>query len=191
MRQFYNGRQGTLLGVPTTWLFIGIAVLLFVILRRIKQPLDAINGVTSSASSFLGGIFDTLKPGASNEEQQQNQINKQSANDTLKKSVSFGQPTATDKAKADQLYNFMDGYFNQSKVIDLFGKITGKYEMNRIYTAFGVRTIVHGGIPFFRKKVEGDLIAHLTAYGIDLDKKHQRSDGSYFTIKIMLNHIGG
>lgn len=187
----YDHRRGTILGVPVTWIFVLLAVFLVLVWKRLKKPIEAITGVSQTASGVVNGVLEIFTPGESEQEKAQNRENVKSANDQIAKSLAYGQPNGDDKAKAESLYKLMDGYFNQSKVAEIIGTITGKYEMNRVFTAFGIRTIVHGGIPFFRKKVQGDLIAHLGAYDIDLNKKYQRKDGSYFTISAMLKHIGG
>jgi len=132
-----------------------------------------------------------VSPGPSPQEREQNRKNVDAANVGLSKATSYGPPTSLDKAKAARLYELMDGYFNQSKVARAMGEVSSKYEMNRVYVAFGIRSIVHGGVPFFRKQVEGDLLAHMAAYGIALNKVHSRADGTKYTISDVLNWIGG
>jgi len=186
MNRFFG--KGTVLGVPYAFVaVIGVAVLVF--FRKLR-PLGSVGGALDSAGAFVSGVLDWVTPGASPTERAQNEKNKEAAQTMIAKSASHGQPTADDKLKADKLYNLMDGYFNQSKVADLMGTIATKYEMNRVYTAFGVRSIVHGGVTFFRTLVEGDLIAHFGAYDIDIYKTYKRKNGSGFTIYEILKQIG-
>jgi len=184
MKGFFG--KGTVLGMPYAFVaVIGVAALVF--FRRF----GSVGGALDSAGGFVSGVFDRLKPGASPLEREQNEKNKEEARKTIEKAASHGQPTSEDKLKADRLYNLMDGYFNQSKVAELMGTIATKYEMNRVYTAFGVRSIVHGGVPFFRTLVEGDLVAHFAKYDINTYKTYRRKDGSGFTIYEVLKQIGG
>jgi|GEM_PF-2733718 len=191
MNRIYDPSRGTLAGVPVRFVVVGVGVLAFVLYRKLRAPLDAAGGVADSVGKTVSGILDVVTPGPSAAEREQNARNVEAANVGLSKSVSYGPPTALDRSKADRLFSLMDGYFNQSKVASAMGEISNKYEMNRVYTAFGIRTIVHGGVPFFRKQVEGDLLAHFGAYDIALHKRHKRRDGTYYTIQGVLEWIGG
>lgn len=174
-----NYAQNSIFGIKLNNIafFAVLAVVLYGFVKILKLPLDAAKGITD--------LF-----GENDHEKAVNEQNVKTAEKTLAQTGKYGSPSGAETAKAEQLFKLLDGYFNQNKVAELFGTISGKYEMNRITSAFGIRYIIHGGIPFLRTPIRGDLPTHLGVYDIDLSKVHKRKDGSSFTIKMMLDHIG-
>lgn len=182
MKYYRNNNQNELFGIKLNNIafFAVLGVILVFFMKILKAPLNLASSIGQSITGMVG---------ENEAEKAINQTNVKTAEKTLNTASKYGQPSGADIAKAEALFKNLDGYFNQTKVAEIFGTISGKTEMNKVTSAFGIRYIIHGGVPFLRKPIKGDLPTHMGVYDIDLNKLYTRKDGSKYTIQLMLNHI--
>ncbi len=177
MNYFYNYRNNTFFGFKTGHILLVVILIIAYYYWKVKSLFGSVSdGITSAFSD-------------SPEQQKQNAERIQADAKIVENvKVSYGEPQTADISIANQLFDALSSFWgSDAEVIRLFGTISGKYQMNRVFSAFGVKEIGYGLLGFDKQK--GNLISHLNWSKIDRNNVHKRKDGSNYTIQLMLNHL--